>query len=237
MDNKIFTLAYKPTLDSNDNSRAIKTFLNDESGICYLIKNVLPDPGGSFAEIYLETVWDNEIVEMRGEILTLRRLIGSYANQGVIYRYSGKALTAPDWRPASLKIRKIVESITGRTFNFVVINLYHDGKDYIGWHNDKEESHKDGHLIASISLGATRDFMIKPYTELGKAIFQRYGYGERLTVPLEAGDLIVMAGEMQKNYKHTVPKRATVDPVHIEGIVETTVRLNLTFREMREYDS
>ena len=116
----------------------------------------------------------------------------------------------------------------------MMANMYPSGEDSLGWHADDEKDHQEGSSIVSVSLGATRDFLVKPYTDAGKAMFKRYGHGERLTIPLMAGDILVMSGNMQKNYKHTVPKRAKVEPVEVDHYGKTVTRLNLTYRVMQE---
>ena len=41
------------------------------------------------------------------------------------------------------------------------MNLYHDGNEGIGWHNDDEKSIGDNSPIASVSIGAERKFSFK----------------------------------------------------------------------------
>jgi alkylated DNA repair dioxygenase AlkB len=49
-----------------------------------------------------------------------------------------------------------------------------------------------------LSLGATRRFLIKP-TEGGKS----------LSLTVASGDLVVMGGRSQRDWRHSVPKQAT----------------------------
>jgi len=93
-------------------------------------------------------------------------------------------------------------------FNSVFCNLYQNGDNYIGWHADDEPGLASD-LIASISLGATRDFKVRRNSD--KATW---------TFPLGDGDLAVMYDDCQEKYKHSVPKRKKV----------TKPRINLTYR-------
>ena len=71
-------------------------------------------------------------------------------------------------------------------------------------------------MIASISLGVSRDFLLKRKNEAG-------GREESYVFKLAAGDLLVMkGGGVQKYYVHSVPKRM--------GVKEE--RINLTFRKV-----
>eukprot|EP01114_Cavostelium_apophysatum_P024779 TRINITY_DN9830_c0_g1_i2.p1 TRINITY_DN9830_c0_g1~~TRINITY_DN9830_c0_g1_i2.p1 ORF type:complete len:217 (-),score=41.03 TRINITY_DN9830_c0_g1_i2:120-770(-) len=113
------------------------------------------------------------------------------------------------WTPEVSEVKKRLESLLGRRFNYVLFNLYRDGKDYISWHADKEAIPEDKNIVASVSLGATRRFLLKH--NISK---------ETLEYSLTNGSLITMEGEIQQYWKHTVPKEAKV----------TTPRINLTFR-------
>lgn len=65
--------------------------------------------------------------------------------------------------------------------------------------------------IASVSFGATRRFDLRHFD------------GEKLSINLEDGSVLIMAGELQQYWKHQVPiQRKIKEP-----------RINLTFRVMR----
>ncbi|KAL6049505.1 Alpha-ketoglutarate-dependent dioxygenase AlkB [Balamuthia mandrillaris] len=85
-----------------------------------------------------------------------------------------------------------------------------DGKDYIGFHADKEGIPEGKNKIASLSLGATRRFLMKQYTEKKAS----------LEYVLTPGSIILMEGETQRHWKHSVPKETKC----------TQPRINLTFR-------
>ncbi len=96
-------------------------------------------------------------------------------------------------------------------FNSVLCHLYRDGRDAMGWHADNEAELGPRPCIASISLGATRRFLLKHRTG-----------AHRLGLNLPAGSLLVMAGACQQAWLHRLaPTRQALGP-----------RINLTFRQI-----
>ena len=85
----------------------------------------------------------------------------AYGDEGISYKYSGVTVTAKEWTPTLREIRGKVESATGKRFNFVLVNRYKDGRDYVGEHKDDEKDLEESYPIASVTLGATRDFYFK----------------------------------------------------------------------------
>lgn len=68
----------------------------------------------------------------------------------------------PLFPPRTLsEIRSLVESASGQRYNFVLVNRYSDGRHCIGEHRDDEKELSGGAPIASLSLGAERDFYFK----------------------------------------------------------------------------
>ncbi|WP_375055660.1 alpha-ketoglutarate-dependent dioxygenase AlkB [Zobellella sp. DQSA1] len=124
------------------------------------------------------------------------------------YRYSGRSRQPLPWHPLITEIRRRLEALCEQPFNGVLLNLYRDGRDSMGWHADDEPELGADPVIASLSLGATRRFTL------------RHRQGERRQLLLNHGSLLVMAGEMQHHWQHALPKAAGV----------TEARINLTFR-------
>jgi len=120
------------------------------------------------------------------------------------------------WTEEVLNLKTKIEEVLGSrcSFDYVLINLYRDGKDSIGFHSDEEASGENPlcgpkNIIASISLGEARTFILMHKHSKGKVEYR-----------LASGSMIVMDGETQEHYKHGIPKE--------EGI--TKPRINLTFR-------
>lgn len=126
------------------------------------------------------------------------------------YRYSGATFAPHPWPPLLAQLRERVEAACDARFNSVLANLYRDGRDAMGWHSDDEDELGAAPVIASVSLGGTRRFRMRP----------RHGSAPARTLELTHGSLLCMSGETQTNYMHAVPR--TRRPV--------TPRLNLTFR-------
>lgn len=136
------------------------------------------------------------------------RLIASYGDPGVYYRYSNVTNTALPWLDILLEIKKRIESVLGR-YNFCLLNRYRNGADSMGWHADDEP--EMGEIIGSLSLGGTRSFRIRHNRTR-----------ETMSFPVGHGTLIIMAGTMQQHYQHEVPKTKKL----------VAERVNLTFREI-----
>ncbi len=138
------------------------------------------------------------------------RLTASYGDEGVTYVYSGTVNRAVPWAPTLLEIKRRVEAVRGR-YNYCLLNRYRSGADSVGLHADDEPGMGD--VIGSLSLGATREFRIRHNTTR-----------ETRTFRLGHGTLVIMAGTMQRFWRHEVPKTN-------ENVGE---RINLTFRHIGE---
>jgi alkylated DNA repair dioxygenase AlkB len=119
-------------------------------------------------------------------------------------------------------LREVTEGTTGETFNFCLVNYYADGKDSISYHSDDERFLGPNPAIASFSLGAKRDFLMKhkPIPPQDCVVIPE---PKGLKLPLGSGDMVLMRGKTQANWLHSIPKRAGVDAG--KG------RINITFRK------
>jgi alkylated DNA repair dioxygenase AlkB len=160
-----------------------------------------------FEQISAETQWQQE----RGRTGPFPRLTAWYADAGLTYSYSGVRHEALPWTPRLTEIRLRVQDAASASFNSLLLNLYRDGQDSIGFHSDAEPELGVNPVIASISLGAVRQFMLKHIKT-----------GKKLKYDLAHGSLLVMGGTCQHHWVHGVPK------------IKTTVgaRINLTFRRI-----
>ena len=157
-----------------------------------------------------ELQWQQESLQIYGKRHRVPRLSALYGASNVQYTYSGIAHTALPWTSALLEIKNDLEQATQAKFNSVLANLYRNGRDSNGWHADDEPELGSRPIIASVSLGATRDFQFK-HRQLAQHSY---------TQELSSGSLLVMGGAMQAHWLHQLPKRLRVqDP-----------RINLTFR-------
>lgn len=83
----------------------------------------------------------------------------------------------------------------GRDLDHVGLNLYRDGRDSVAWHADRIGHHEKDPVVALVSLGARRPFLLRPATGGGT---ERFLLGQ--------GDLLVMGGACQHRWLHAVPK-------------------------------
>ncbi|MCS6898271.1 MAG: alpha-ketoglutarate-dependent dioxygenase AlkB [Polyangiaceae bacterium] len=159
----------------------------------------------------LEIPWRQERIRMFGRWIEQPRRMAAFADQGVIYSYSGLTLTPEPWSPALSDLRRRVEEACGASFNYVLANLYRGGHDGMGFHADDEPELGRNPLIASVSLGASRGFVLR----------LRKDPRVRVELVLSSGSLI-MGGTTQHIWHHGVPRTARpVGP-----------RINLTFRRV-----
>jgi alkylated DNA repair dioxygenase AlkB len=162
-----------------------------------------------FLELRASLDWQQRSIMMFGKAVVQPRLVAFHGNPGWGYRYSGATLRAPGWTPPLLTIQERLTSTLGVQFNSVLCNLYRNGADSVGWHADSERDLGDRPLIASVSFGAQRRFVLKSRDS-----------GERIEFMPEHGSLLVMGGDLQKHWLHQVPRtRSNVGE-----------RINLTFR-------
>mgnify|MGYP001819952076 FL=1 len=176
-----------------------------------LIPGWLPDAESWYARVRRELQWRSQEILLFGRPVLQPRLMDWYADPGVTYRYSGLTLAPKAWPCVLTELRERLESHCDAPFNSVLCNAYRDGQDSMGWHADDEPELGPEPLIASLNLGATRRFRIRPR-----------GGGPSQGLDLEAGSLLLMSGRSQADYQHAVPKtRKPVGP-----------RINLTFRQV-----
>ncbi|MFN4290303.1 MAG: alpha-ketoglutarate-dependent dioxygenase AlkB family protein [Permianibacter sp.] len=162
------------------------------------------------AELRQSLAWQQKPIVIFGRDVMQPRLTAWYGDPDCAYVYSGKRNDPLPWTPLLAELRVAVETVTGARFNSVLANCYRNGQDSMGWHSDDEPELGPDPSIASLSFGAARRFCLQHRKQ--KAL--------RLDLLLQDGDLLLMAGATQANYRHALPK--TAKPVG--------ERLNFTFR-------
>jgi alkylated DNA repair dioxygenase AlkB len=134
--------------------------------------------------------------------------MGPYA-----YKFSGRTLVPAPWTPETEALRAKIGDHYGGDYNSVLLNRYANEQDSVSWHSDDEPEMDSDHPIASLSLGAAREFLVRPITS--KNAVQSY--------VLTSGSLLLMPPGFQQRYQHCVPKSRT----------PCATRVNLTFRKMK----
>ncbi|XP_061116635.1 DNA oxidative demethylase ALKBH2 [Conger conger] len=159
-------------------------------------------------------------VRVYGKLHSVPRKQATYGDPGLRYSFSGVHLLARPWTPTLDYIHAAVTKTTGRTFNFVLVNRYKDGSDRIGEHRDDEKELDPGFPIASVSLGAARDFVLRHGEARGRNPRRRI---DPVKLELAHGSLLLMNQPTNTHWYHSLPPR--------KGVL--TPRINLTFRRIR----
>ncbi len=161
------------------------------------------------ARLLIDIPWQQDRIRLFGREHLIPRLQAFLSDPGIHYTYSGLKLAGDLWLPALLPLKQRLETLSGQPFNALLLNLYRDGQDCMGWHADNEPELGPNPTIASISLGAPRRFRLRHNASRDT---------ESLT--LAHGSLLLMAGPTQHHWQHSLPRtQRCQDP-----------RINLTFR-------
>ncbi|CAF1058647.1 unnamed protein product [Adineta ricciae] len=176
-----------------------------------------------FDHLMKELNFEHTQITMYGKPIHLPRLQSWFADEGIVVKELFQKQKQHVWTSPMQMLKAQLEKQLNVKFDYCLVNLYRDGNDYINFHADNEA--KD--IIASITLGATRKFLVRHLRCFGKNLTRKR---KQLTNPekkdyefsLTNGSLIVMSGATQQYWKHSVPKEK-----HVK-----TPRLNLTFRTL-----
>ncbi len=173
-----------------------------------------PEANDYFEVLLNEIDWQQGSIKLFGKTRVIPRLQAFMADPGLRYSYSGKTLSTNTWHPKVQQLANRIEQYTGTRFNAVLLNLYRDGNDSMGWHRDDEPELGDDPHIASLSLGTARTFMLRR---------KKRNKGERsLQLDLNHGALLYMGSGVQQHWQHSLPKASHCP----------RARINLTFRQI-----
>lgn len=165
-----------------------------------------------FDQLLNNTLWKQEEMTIYGKTLKFPRLTAWYGDSDKPYTFSGITLNPNKWTNELMEIKNKIEPKCHVEFNSVLLNLYRDGNDSISWHTDAEKELGKNPVIASVNFGETRTFQLKHKTT-----------NEKVSIKLENGSLLIMAGELQHFWKHQIPKTKK----------QVGKRINLTFRVIK----
>ncbi|KAM6964958.1 DNA oxidative demethylase ALKBH2 [Aplochiton taeniatus] len=175
-----------------------------------------------FTELEKEVIYhtgDQAKIQVFGKVYNIPRKQATYGDAGVTYTYSKVTQVAKTWTPTMAYVRDAVTKATGQPFNFVLINRYKDGKDHMGEHRDDERELDPLCPIASVSLGAARDFIFRHKEARGKRFRRQI---EPVKLELGHGSLLLMNPPTNTHWYHSLPARKKL------GLP----RINLTFRRI-----
>ncbi len=165
----------------------------------------------AFEELRRDTPWKSETIRIAGKLIPVPRLTAWVGDPEAVYTYSGVRNEPSPWTPRLAELRERASAAASAPMNSVLLNYYRNGRDSMGWHADDERELGKNPVIASLSLGAPRRFLLRHEKKRGKSISLVLGHGS----------LLVMAGATQHHYRHAVPKED-----------DSGERINLTFRRV-----
>jgi alkylated DNA repair dioxygenase AlkB len=168
--------------------------------------------------LVVEISWRTEEVVMWGRKVPQPRLTAWYGDAGSRYAYSGIQLRPLTWTPLLLDIKDRIEETVGSIFNSVLLNYYRGQHDSIGFHSDDEPELGEQPVIASLSLGEARTFILK---------HKRSKQMKPLHLRLASGSLLLMRGDTQHCWRHGILKESR----------SCGPRVNLTFRKIIQLPS
>lgn len=167
----------------------------------------------SLEELVAKVKWSQLELQIFGRTVLSPRLSAWYGDKDSVYRYSGLINKPLPWLPNLLFLKNLIEELLRRPFNSVLLNLYRSGSDSMGWHRDNEAELGQNPVIASVSLGGIRRFLLRS---------REKPHRRTIECQPQNGSLLIMRGDTQRFWRHCVPKtRELVQP-----------RLNLTFRQI-----
>lgn len=130
-----------------------------------------------------------------------------------------------DMHEAAHRIRELVAGMRPKACwspSYALANRYSDGQDCVGWHSDFLNALGPRPIIVGLSLGASRLFRVRSDAAKPQVT---------VTVPMPHNTVILMWGDCQESWQHSVPRMAdtSVGRHPRAGLA----RISLTFRMAR----
>lgn len=193
----------------------MKKHISTEKSLCYTYDDYLTQElADTLFAFCMENVkfHVNPKIKIYGRECEQKRSIAFLSNVSTGYAYSGQIQSSQELPQLLEQLMTEVNTSLNTDFNGILVNLYTDGNDSIGFHSDSEKDlAKDG-TVACISLGANRCFRIKS---------KHKNYKKSYDIGTGHGQLLVMTGNFQKEFTHGIPVQKSV----------TKPRISLTFRK------
>ncbi|XP_067934078.1 DNA oxidative demethylase ALKBH2-like [Watersipora subatra] len=161
-------------------------------------------------------------VKVYGKWHDIPRQQCAYGDPDISYKFSGAMVSSQPWPEFLSIVRDKVSALCGCDFNFVLVNRYKDGIDYMGEHQDNEKGLDPQAPIASLSLGRGRDFVFR-HKSVRHRSRHRPADSDNLKIELRHGTLLVMNPPTNNHWYHSLPARKQL----------LGVRVNMTFRKLK----
>ena len=134
------------------------------------------------------TRWRTEKMELYDRLVDVPRLVAGLPDDG-------------PGHPLLDRIRALLSAHYQTDFARVSLGYYRGGSDSVAWHGDRVARTLPEALVATVSLGGPRRFLLRPR-----------GGGRSIAFSLGQGDLFVMGGACQRTWQHAVPKVSAALP-------------------------
>jgi alkylated DNA repair dioxygenase AlkB len=168
-------------------ARLKRTVLDDTAWYDYL-PGWVQGQGALLEHLFRTTRWRSERRQMYDRMVDVPRLVAMLPEDGAGH-------------PLVDQMRALLDARYATTFTHVSMGLYRTGADSVAWHGDTTARDLPEALVATVSLGEPRRFLLKP-TDGGRSLALQLGWG----------DLLVMGGSCQRTWRHSVPKVAHAEP-------------------------
>jgi alkylated DNA repair dioxygenase AlkB len=141
-----------------------------------------------FDELERGLQWRRETMKMYDKTVEVPRLLARVPVTGA-------------GQPLIDEMRQAISKHYAEEFVYMTAALYRGGSDSVAFHGDTTARNMVEALVATVSLGSPRRFMLKPAEG-----------GTSIALPLGRGDLVVMGGTCQRTWRHGIPKVAHAGP-------------------------
>lgn len=141
-----------------------------------------------FETLRQTTRWERHQRRMYERIVAVPRLVASLPDDGPGHPVLEEAAAALSRR-------------YGLDLTSISLAYYRDGRDSVAWHGDRLGRLAGDTVVAILSLGEPRRFLLRPTAGGASRAFE-----------LGWGDLLVMGGTCQRTWQHAVPKAARAGP-------------------------
>ncbi|MCX2523428.1 alpha-ketoglutarate-dependent dioxygenase AlkB family protein [Larsenimonas rhizosphaerae] len=175
-----------------------------------------------FEELLALPLWEQPDITLFGKRHPIPRQQIWMGDPDAAYRYSNQQFIPVAWHPTVASLRDGMIQLARQllpdapAFNSVLLNHYENGQHRMGWHSDNEPELGSKPVIASLSLGATRDFRLRRADPACRTLTPSFN------IPLEHGSVLLMGPGVQTDWQHSLPPRQR----------HQSPRINLTFRHV-----
>jgi alkylated DNA repair dioxygenase AlkB len=135
-----------------------------------------------FDELERGLSWRRETMKMYDKTVDVPRLLASVPPSGA-------------GQPLIEAMRLALSARYADEFVYTTAALYRDGNDSVAFHGDTTARDMLEALVATVSLGQPRRFLMRPAEG-----------GDSIAFAAGRGDLIVMGGTCQRTWRHGIPK-------------------------------